>query len=92
MVKDGISFKDISDFSAMVAILFSRAERCAIFGELIMQDIFCENVLNWDQWLRGCLLKIIHIFSSSDHFVQRSRMLCAILVEGIMRNISVKII
>ena len=30
-------------------------------------------------------------FSSKGHFVQRSRTFCAILVEGIMRNISVKL-
>ena len=33
----------------------------------------------------------ISIFSSGGHFVQRSRTVCAILVEGIMRNISVKL-
>ena len=31
------------------------------------------------------------IFSSSGHFVQQTRTFCAILVEGIMRNISVKL-
>ena len=29
----------------------------------------------------------ISLFSSGDHFVQRTRAICAILVEGIMRNI-----
>ena len=37
------------------------------------------------------LLKDISIFSSGGHFVQQSITVCAILVEGIMRNISVKL-
>ena len=32
--------------------------------------------------------KDICIFSSGSHFDQESRTVCAILVEGIMRNIS----
>ena len=37
------------------------------------------------------VLKIFLILSSSSPFVQRSETICAILVEGIMRNISVKL-
>ena len=32
----------------------------------------------------------ISIFSSDNHFIQWSRIFCAILIEGIIRNISVK--
>ena len=35
--------------------------------------------------------KDIFISSSGYHFIQRSRMVYAMLVEGIMRNISVKL-
>ena len=34
---------------------------------------------------------IFLIFSSGGHFIQQSRTVCAILIEGIMRNISVKL-
>ena len=37
-------------------------------------------------------ISILSIFISGGHFVQQSRMICAILVEGIMWNISVKYI
>ena len=35
--------------------------------------------------------KFISIFSSGGHFVQQSGTVCKILVEGIMRNISVEL-
>ena len=35
-------------------------------------------------------LKGISIFTSGGHFIQQSRMICAILVEGIIRTISAK--
>ena len=35
--------------------------------------------------------EIFSIFSSGGHFVQRGRTVCVILVEGIMRYISVKL-
>ena len=36
-------------------------------------------------------IRDIPIFSSGGHFVQLKGTVCAILVEGIMRNISVKL-
>ena len=44
-------------------------------------------ILNLDWWFRNrCLLKIFLIWSYGGPFVQRSRNICAILIEGIMRN------
>ena len=37
------------------------------------------------------LFKDISIFSSGGHFVQQKRSVCAILVEGMMRSICVKL-
>ena len=37
------------------------------------------------------LFKVIYILSSDGHFVQQSLNIYAILVKGIMRNISVKL-
>ena len=40
--------------------------------------------------VKKMLFKDIAIFSSGGHFVQRSRTVCAVLVEGIMWNSSMK--
>ena len=37
------------------------------------------------------LFKDISVFSSTCHFIPQSQTVCAILVESIMRNISVKL-
>ena len=41
--------------------------------------------------MRKCCLKLFLIWSSGSPFVQRSITICAILVEGIKRNNSVKL-
>ena len=49
-------------------------------------------MFNLDQWFRRrCLLKIFHIWSSGNPFVQRSGTICAILVEGIKIKNSVNL-
>ena len=50
------------------------------------EEHFCELIINLEQWFRRCPL-----CSSGGHFVQQSRTMCAILEEGIMMNISVKL-
>ena len=55
------------------------------------EEQFCEIILNFDQWFRRCCLLIFLIWSSGSPFVQLSRTICAILIDGIMRNISVKL-
>ena len=42
-------------------------------------------------WVQEMWFNVISIFSSGGLFVLQSLTVCAILVEGIMRNISVKI-
>ena len=49
------------------------------------------NLLKSDQWFGWCRLKIFPIYSSGRPFVQRSRTIYVIVVEGIIRNISVKL-
>ena len=62
------------------------------FGRGCHVEQFCEIILNLDQWFRRkCVLKIFLIWSSGDHFVQPNQTICAILVEGILRNNSVKL-
>ena len=53
---------------------------------------FCEIILNLNQWLRRCCLKMFLIWSSDGPFVQLSETICAILVEGIMRKNSENIL
>ena len=55
------------------------------------EEQFCEIVLKLDRWFRRCHLKTFLIQSSGGHFVQQSRTICSILVEGIMGNNSVKL-
>ena len=51
----------------------------------------CEIILICDHWFkRKCCLKEFLIWSSGIPFDQQSVAICAILVEGIMRNNSVK--
>ena len=56
------------------------------------EDQFCEIILNLNQWFRRkCRLNVFLICSSGSSFVQQSGTICAIMVEGIMRNNSVKL-
>ena len=72
---------------------FSSAEgnHLCNFGSGYQEEQFCEIILNLNQWFRRCLLKIFLIWSSGGPLVQRSRTICAILVEGIIRNNSVNL-
>ena len=45
-------------------------------------------ILNFGQWTS---FKYISMLSSAGHFDQRSKTVCAIIVEGIMRTTSLKI-
>ena len=52
----------------------------------------CEVIWNLEQWFkRRCRSKTFLIWISDSPFVQRSVTIRAILVEGIMRNNSVKL-
>ena len=60
---------------------------CAIFVEC-HEEQFCEFILNLDLWFRRICRSKILIFVSSG---SQRRTVCEILVEGIMRNNSVKL-
>ena len=83
-----MSFKDISYLELWQPI-------CSVewnnFGRRHHEEQFCEVILNLDQWFRRCHFKIFLIWSSCSPFVQRSGTICAVLLEGIMRNNSVKL-
>ena len=72
-------------FLALVAILFHGAEQFVQF----CRGHFCDIILNLGTFLS---FKDICILSSGGHFVQKSKQtVCAILVEGIMMTIAVKL-
>ena len=54
-------------------------------------DDFCEIVLILDLWFSRFHIKLFLIKSSANPFFGDKNHLCHSLVEGIMRNISVKI-
>ena len=77
---------------AVAASLFSGAEPFVPFSRGYYEEQFCEIILNLDKWFRRrCLLEKFLIWGSGGSFVQRSRTICASLVEGIKRNNSVKL-
>ena len=83
-------FKDISYLELWPTFCSAERKRFCNFSSGYQEEQFCENILNLDQWFR-CLLKIFLIWSSGGPFVQWSRIICAILVEGIMSNNSVNL-
>ena len=86
-----MSFKDIS-FLELWQPLFQQTIHLLNFGRQYHEEKICEIILNLDQWFRRkCRLKDFLIWISGSPFVQQSVTICAILVEGIMRNISVKL-
>ena len=62
------------------------------FGRRHHDEYFCAIILNLDQWFRRKFgLKVFLIWSSGSPFVQLSKTIYAILVEGILRNNSVNL-
>ena len=84
-------FNDISYLELWQPFCSAEWNHLCNYGRGYHEEQFCEIILNLGQWFRRrCVLKIFPIWSFSDHFVQPSGTICAILVEGIMRNNSVK--
>ena len=80
-----VVFKIFLDWS------FGGGEPFVQFSRGDYEEQFCEIIFNSDQWFRWrCLLNIFLIWSSGGLFVMLSGTICAILVEGIKRNNSVK--
>ena len=80
-----ISFKDISTFSS------GKQNTLNNFGKRHHEEHFFEIIWNLDQlFRRRDYLKIFLIYSPVSHFVQCFQTICAIMVVGLMQNISVK--
>ena len=82
-------FKDISYLELWQPLYSAEQNHLCNFGRRHHGEQFCEIILNFDQWFMRSCLKIFLIWSGP--FVQRSGTICAILVEDIMRNNSVKL-
>ena len=90
MVQEEKLFKDISYLELWQPFCSAERNHLCNFGRGYHEEQFCEIILNLNL-RRRCILKIFLIWSSGDHFVQPSGTICAILVEGIIRNNSVKL-
>ena len=91
MVQEEQSFKDISCLELWWPLCSAEWNNLCNFGRGHHEEHFSEIILNLDQWFRRCHLKIFHVHSSGSPFILRSGTICAILVEGIMKNISEKL-
>ena len=88
-----MSLKDISYLEVWQPPCSVEQNHLWNFGRRHHEEKFCEIILNLDQWFRRrCHLNIFLIWSFGRFFVQQSRTICEILVEGIMRNNSVKLL
>ena len=83
-------FKGISCLELWSPFCSAEWNHLCNFGRRHHEKQLCEIILNLDPSFRRCRLKIFLIWSSGCPVVQRSRTICAILVEDIMRNNSVK--
>ena len=86
-----MSLKDISYLELLQPLCLVEQNHLFNFSTRHHGEKFREIILSLDQWFRRCRLKIFLIWSSGGPFVQRSRTICAILVECIMGNNSVKL-
>ena len=86
-----MSFKDISYLELWQPLCSAEQNHSWKFGRGYHKEQFCEIILNLDQFFRRCSLKIFLTQSSGGPFVHWSGTICAILVDGIMWNNSVKL-
>ena len=82
-----MSFKGISlIWSAGGPFVQRKRNHLCNFGRGYQEKQFGEIILNLEQPFRRCLLMTFPIWSSVGSFVQQTETICAVLVEGIMRN------
>ena len=87
-----MSFKDISYLELWQLLCSVDWNHLCNIERRHHEEQSCEIILNLDQWFRRkCSLKAFLIWSSDSTFVQWSVTICAILVESIKRDNSVKL-
>ena len=87
-----MSLKDASILSSNRYFVQQSRAVCAILVEQY-EEHFCEDFKFGPVVQQEMLFKDIYIFSSGSgsYIIQRSRTVCEFLVDGLMRNISVKL-
>ena len=86
-------FKGIS-YLELWLLFCCSAERNHLcnFGRGHYEEQLCEMILNLDQWFRRrCLLRYFLSGALAALLFSEAEIICAILVEGIKRNNSVKL-
>ena len=71
-------FKEISYLELWQPFCSVERKHLCNFGRGYYEKLFCDIILNLDQWLsRKCNLEIFLIYSPGSLFVQRSKIICA---------------
>ena len=87
-----MSFKEFFYFYLWRPFCSTEHNHFSNFSKGSSKEHSCTIILESAHWpRRRCRLKGFSIFRFDGHFVQRSRTILAILVEGHPRNISVKL-
>ena len=93
VVLEVMSFKDISYLELWQHLCSVDWIHLCNIGRRHHEERTCVINLDLDHWFRRkCCLNVFLIWSFGSPLVQRSLTICAILVEGIERNDSVKFI
>ena len=86
-----MSLKDVSYLELWQPLCSMERNDLCHFGRSHQKEQFCEIILNLVQWFRRrCRLNISYL-ELWRPIAQRSQTMCAILVEGTMKNNSVKL-
>ena len=92
MVQKEVSFKDIFCIELWQPLCLVEWNHLCNFYRRYYEEQFCEIILNLYQWVRRrYLLTVFLIWRFGGPFVQWAGTICAILVDGIKRNNSVKL-
>ena len=86
-----MSYKDISYLELWCPLFSAGQNQLCNFDVGYQEEQFCGIIINLNQLFRRCYLKVFLICSSGSAPVQWSGTICAILKEGIMRKIHVKL-
>ena len=86
-----MSFKDISYLELCGPFYSAERNHLCNFGRGYLIELFCHFILNLDLWFRTCPFKDFLSGAMGSPCVQWSGTIYAILVEGIMGNINVKL-
>ena len=83
-------FNDVSYLELWLPFCSAERNHLCNFSREYHEEQFSEIILNLGQWFRSCCLKYL-LSGALAALLFCGRTICAILVEGIMRNNSVKL-